>query len=74
LGDGLDVFFVEQGIVGWSEFAVGRFGGVFGGFGGGEPGLDEAGPNKGSGRYSSGADTKPEGSWRFWYRVILVTA
>ena len=48
LGDGLDIFFVEESVVGRGEFAVGRFGGVFGDFGGGEPSVH--GPNMGSGR------------------------
>jgi hypothetical protein len=31
-------------------------------------------PNTGSGRYSSGADTKYVNLARFWYQVDLVTA
>jgi hypothetical protein len=34
----------------------------------------EIGPNTGSGRYSSGTDTKPVDNVRIWYQVDLVTA
>ena len=34
------------------------------------PDCRAARPKKGSGRYSSGSDTKPEGSGRFLYQVM----
>ena len=46
LDDGLDCLFVEKGIICRRQLVVRRFGGLLGGFGAGEPGMDEAGPER----------------------------
>ena len=46
LDDGLDGAFVEKGIICRRKLVVWRRGGLLGGFGAGEPGLDEAGPER----------------------------
>jgi len=55
LGDGMDIFLVEEGIIGWGEFAVGRFRGVFGR------------PNTGSGR----TPTMPEPKTKDFMRLLV---
>ena len=69
LGDGLDIFFVEEGIIDWGEFAVGRVGGALGDFGRGEPGMDETGPERPSAERTFGDPGRTRGQAVPWFRV-----
>jgi hypothetical protein len=46
VGDGLDGGFVQERVVRRGELIVRRFGGVLGGLGAGEPGMDQPGPER----------------------------